>query len=261
MLAFTIAHLSICVLRYREPERAAAVPDPGRRSACAAASLPVPAVLGALLSGAGMDHGDRAARRRPLRRARVARSSASALYVVYRTREGKPVRARVTVPEQVLRAARERDFGSILVPLVGGELDEDLVQTAALLVSGEPDETAIDTATIEAVWIFRVPMSLPLDAPLPEAQLARGARRARARQARRRGVHRRRGRDRDRALAADRRGDRRGGAPARRRGDRARRRRGLPQRAPGRSSADARSSARARSRRRSATSSSAPRAG
>ena len=84
------------------------------------------------------------------------------------------MRARVTVPEQVLRApAPERDFGSILVPLLGGELDEDLVQTAALLVSGEQrDEAAIDRATIEAVWIFRVPMSLPIDAPLPEAQLA-----------------------------------------------------------------------------------------
>ena len=46
------------------------------------------------------------------------------------------------------------------------------MQTAALLVSGEPtDDAAIDTATIEAVWIFVMPMSLPLDARLPEAQL------------------------------------------------------------------------------------------
>jgi APA family basic amino acid/polyamine antiporter len=79
----------------------------------------------------------------------------------------------VTVPEAVLRSrAPERDFGSILVPLLGGELDDDLVQTAALLVSSESaDEAAIDRATIEAVWIFRVPMSLPLDAALPELQL------------------------------------------------------------------------------------------
>ena len=58
------------------------------------------------------------------------------------------------------------------MPLFGTELDEDIVQTAALLVSGEPtDEAAIDTATIEAVWIFVIPMSLPLDARLPEAQI------------------------------------------------------------------------------------------
>ena len=67
---------------------------------------------------------------------------------------------------------RERDYGSVLVPLFGTDLDDDIVQTAALLVSGEPtDEAAIDTATIEAIWIFVIPMSLPLDASLPEAQL------------------------------------------------------------------------------------------
>ena len=94
-------------------------------------------------------------------------------FVLYRKREGRAVGARVTVPEAVLRSrGPERDFGSILVPLLGGGLDDDLVQTAARLVSSESaDEAAIDRATIEAVWIFRVPMSLPIDAPLPEAQL------------------------------------------------------------------------------------------
>ena len=150
----------------------------------------------------------------------------------------------------MLRAgAPERDFGSILVPLLGGELDEDLVQTAALLVSGEQDdEAAIDTATIEAVWIFRVPMSLPLDAPLPEAQLRGRARGARARQARRRGVRRA-------SRSPPRRSARAASAQAiveeaRRRGveaivlaaDEAR-----AHAAPGRCSAGARSSARARS--------------
>ena len=58
------------------------------------------------------------------------------------------------------------------MPLLGTALDDDIVQTAALLVSGEQtDEAAIDTATIEAVWMFVIPMSLPLDARLPEAQV------------------------------------------------------------------------------------------
>ena len=58
------------------------------------------------------------------------------------------------------------------MPLFGTELDDDIVQTAALLVAGEQtDEAAIDAATIEAVWIFVIPMSLPLDARLPEAQI------------------------------------------------------------------------------------------
>jgi APA family basic amino acid/polyamine antiporter len=103
-------------------------------------------------------------------------------YVLYRKREGKAVGARVTVPEAVLRSASaERDFGSILVPLLGNALDDDIVQTAALLVSPESaDAAALDPATIEALWIFRVPMSLPIDAPLPDVQL-RAARAALAR--------------------------------------------------------------------------------
>jgi len=46
------------------------------------------------------------------------------------------------------------------------------VQTAALLVSSEQtDEAAIDPSTIEALWVFVIPMSLPLDASLPEEQV------------------------------------------------------------------------------------------
>jgi APA family basic amino acid/polyamine antiporter len=82
----------------------------------------------------------------------------------------------VTVSPQILRAEppSERDYGSILVPLFGTKLDEDIVQTAALLAAGEATEeteTETETATIEAVWIFVMPMSLPLDARLPEEQI------------------------------------------------------------------------------------------
>jgi basic amino acid/polyamine antiporter, APA family len=84
----------------------------------------------------------------------------------------------VTVSPQILRAEpqAERDYGSILVPLFGTKLDEDIVQTAARLAAGEPTEDAdsddeTETATIEAVWIFVMPMSLPLDARLPEEQV------------------------------------------------------------------------------------------
>jgi APA family basic amino acid/polyamine antiporter len=103
MLAFTIAHLSICVLRYREPD----LPRPYRVPAgvrIGRGVLPLPAVLGALLSGAAwitviVLH----AGARYVGLAWLAVSVT--LYVVYRTREGKPVRARITVPEQVLASA------------------------------------------------------------------------------------------------------------------------------------------------------------
>jgi APA family basic amino acid/polyamine antiporter len=108
------------------------------------------------------------------------------LYVIYRRADETSLLRRVTVAPEVLRAEppQERDYGSVLVPLFGSELDEDIVQTAARLVAGEQtDAAAIDEATIEALWIFVIPMSLPLDARLPEAQIKearRGLARAKA---------------------------------------------------------------------------------
>jgi APA family basic amino acid/polyamine antiporter len=181
MLAFTIAHLSICRLRYREPDRDRPFRVP-LSIKLGGGQLPLPAVFGALVSAAGwvavmVVH-------EPARYVGLAwMAGGLILYVVYRRADETSLLRRVTVSPEVLRAEppREQDYGSILVPLFGTRLDEDIVQTAALLVSGEPtDEAAIDAATIEAVWMFVIPMSLPLDARLPEAQV-REARQALAR--------------------------------------------------------------------------------
>lgn len=171
-LAFTIAHLSIIRLRYAEPNRERPYRIP-LSVKVGAGQLPLPAVFGALASAAG------------LAIVLVVHETARyvglgwmavgiALYVIYRRADETSLLRRVTVAPQVLRAepAVERAYGSVLVPLFGTDLDDDIVQTAALLVSPEhADEAAIDTATIEAVWMFVIPMSLPLDARLPEAQL------------------------------------------------------------------------------------------
>ncbi len=97
-----------------------------------------------------------------------------ALYLVYRTTQGKSVLRRVVVPESALRREKhEAEYGSILVPLMGTPLDDDIVQTAGRLAA-EEDVDAFEAdkgATIEALWVFEVPMSLPIDAALPEAQL------------------------------------------------------------------------------------------
>jgi basic amino acid/polyamine antiporter, APA family len=96
------------------------------------------------------------------------------LYLVYRTTQGKSVLKRVYVPEAALRGERhEAEYGSILVPLSGSPLDDDIIQTAGRLAA-EEDVEAFEKdkgATIEALWIFEVPMSLPIDAALPDAQL------------------------------------------------------------------------------------------
>jgi APA family basic amino acid/polyamine antiporter len=171
-LAFTIAHLSVCKLRYSEPDRDRPYRVPLSVN-LRGASLPLPAVFGAVASGAGwvavmIVH-------EPARYVGLGWMAFGVLlYVIYRRADETSLFKRVTVSPEVLRSEhhRERDYGSVLVPLFGTELDEDIVQTAALLVSGEPtDEAAIDTATIEAIWIFVMPMSLPLDASLPDAQI------------------------------------------------------------------------------------------
>jgi len=172
MLAFTIAHLSICRLRYSEPERDRPYRVP-LSITVRGGQLPLPAAFGAVVSAAGfvavmVVH-------EPARYVGLGwMVMGTLLYVVYRRADETSLLRRVTVSPQVLRAEQQPadDYGSILVPLFGTQLDEDIVQTAARLVSGEPtDEAAIDDATIEAVWIFVIPMSLPLDARLPEEQI------------------------------------------------------------------------------------------
>ncbi len=171
-IAFTIAHLSICRLRYSEADRDRPYRVP-LSIRVRGGDLPLPAVFGAVVSAAGwvavlIVH-------QPARYVGLGWMVLGiALYVVYRRADETSLLRRVTVSPHILRAepAPERDYGSVLVPLFGTELDDDIVQTAALLVSGEQtDEAAIDTATIEALWIFVIPMSLPLDASLPDAQI------------------------------------------------------------------------------------------
>jgi APA family basic amino acid/polyamine antiporter len=103
------------------------------------------------------------------------------VYVYYRISEDKPVFKRVTVPEKALtRPRQEAEYGSILVPVRGLPLDDDIMQTAGRLAAEENEDLGEGGAVIEALWIFEVPMALPLDARVPDGELKR-ARRALAR--------------------------------------------------------------------------------
>ena len=100
--------------------------------------------------------------------------SACSLYVFYRLSEDKPLLKRISVPEKVLTRKRaEAEYGSILVPVLGTPLDDDIVQTAGRLAAEEDDELGEGGAVIEALWVFEVPMALPLDARIPDAELKR----------------------------------------------------------------------------------------
>jgi APA family basic amino acid/polyamine antiporter len=179
MLAFLIAHVSICVLRYREPERERPYVIPFSLR-IGGGSLPLPAVLGACMAFGGIVSllGFHAGAR-TVGLAWIA--AGLALYVGYRRSAGMPIRGRVLVSEAALRAERARaEYGSILVPVFGSQLDDDIVQTAGRLASAAASGDDDMGATIEAIWVFEVPLSLPLDARLPDAQLKR-ARTAHAR--------------------------------------------------------------------------------
>jgi APA family basic amino acid/polyamine antiporter len=175
LLSLTIAHASIVRLRYREPDRRRPYRMPASVS-FRGGSLPLPAVLGAALSLAAwvsviITH-------QGARYAGIAwMGGGLLLYVVYRTTQGKSLRDRVTVPERSLVRREHRpegEYGSILVPILGSSLDDDIVQTAGRLAGEEHEDfDSEDGATIEALWVFEVPMSLPIDARLPEAQLER----------------------------------------------------------------------------------------
>ena len=172
LLAFTIAHVSVIALRFREPRP---------RSP---------------LQRATVDHDLRGERPHAGRGRRLASAlgwvallvfHAGAryvglawllcgllLYVVYRKSQQKPLLRRVTIPERALRyETLEPEFGSILVPILGTALDDDIVQTAGRLAGETRDDLESEGAVIEAIWVFEIPLALPMDAPLPDAQVKR----------------------------------------------------------------------------------------
>lgn len=177
LLTFAIAHLSICVLRYREPSANPAYRVPfsiklGR------GRLPLPAAFAFAAATAGWV-GVVLLREN----ARLAGGAWLALgivlYVVYRGGQGRSLGGRVTVPEADLRKLRSgASYGSILVPVFGGVLDDDIVGTAGRLAM---DYTDVEGgAVIEALHVIEIPMTQPIDAPVPEERL-RAARRILAR--------------------------------------------------------------------------------
>ncbi|MEJ7715807.1 MAG: APC family permease [Thermoleophilaceae bacterium] len=138
MLALTLAHLAVIVLRFREPDR----PRPFRvpfSVKVGGGSIPLPSALGALMGLSAwitvivLHQG-----------ARIAGSAwmlgGLVLYVLYRRSSGKPLTKRFTIPEAALKEAKEVEYGSILVPVFGRELDDDIVGTAGRLAADEAEE-------------------------------------------------------------------------------------------------------------------------
>ena len=180
-LAITIAHLSIIRLRIGAPDKRRPFKIP-LNVRWGKAELPLPAILAALVSGLAF--------------LSVLAFHSTArwvglgwmvfgltFYVVYRkVFEGTSLTRRVSVSERALtKQVPEVEFRNILVPVFGTRFDDDIVGTAGRLAAaeekrkeGEPDPR------LEVVFVIEVPLTLPLDAELPE-EIEEEARRALAR--------------------------------------------------------------------------------
>ena len=167
MISFAMAHLSVIVLRFREADRPSAFRVPlsirvGR------GSIPLPAALGAAFAIAAwisvvtLHEG-----------ARVIGGawmvSGVVLYVIYRRGQGKSLTQRFTIPAEALQETSAAEYGSILVPVLGTPLDDDIVGTAGRLAAAEDEEG--DGAVLEALYVFEIPMSLPIDARVSEERV------------------------------------------------------------------------------------------
>jgi basic amino acid/polyamine antiporter, APA family len=168
LLAVTIAQISIVRLRITDPQRERPYEVPFNLRV-GAHRLPLPAILGALLSA--------------LAWVSVIFLHAEAVYVgggwmvfglvfyvVYRRLvEGTTLTKRVSVPEVSLKKQpAEVEYSSILVPVFGTELDDDIVGTAGRLADAEVEEGE-RAPQLTVVYVAELPLTVPLDSPLPTA--------------------------------------------------------------------------------------------
>jgi basic amino acid/polyamine antiporter, APA family len=175
LLAVTIAQISIVRLRILEPdlERPYRVPWNIR---IGGHELPLPAIIGALITG--------------LAWLSVFAFHHTALwvgggwmvfgllfYVIYRRYvEGTPLTKRVQVPEASLKKQpAEVEYSTILVPVFGTKLDDDIVSTAGRLADAEVEEGE-RPPRLDVIYVAEVPLAVPLDSPLPKDVQEQGER-------------------------------------------------------------------------------------
>jgi basic amino acid/polyamine antiporter, APA family len=175
MLAITIAHLSIVRLRFIDPEHERPFTIRGTMR-WRGVQVPWPALLAAVFSTVAF--------------ASVIAFHSGArwvgggwmafgliAYFIYRRFvEGTSLTRRVTVtPEALTKQVADVEYGRILVPVFGTELDDDIVGTAGRLASAEDRDLdgTEEPAQLDVIYVVEVPLKLPLDARLPEEEVER----------------------------------------------------------------------------------------
>jgi APA family basic amino acid/polyamine antiporter len=169
-LAITIAHLSVIRLRFSQPDRERPYRAP-LNVTFRSRPVPVTAVVGAVVGLAAWAS------------VIVFHEEARYLgggwmvfgvvgYVVYRrVVEGTSLTKQVMVPAEALtKQVPEVEYGNILVPVFGTELDDDIVGTAGRLLDAA-DQPGERPPRLEVIYVMDLPLTVPLDAPPPPARL------------------------------------------------------------------------------------------
>jgi len=169
LAAFTAAQLAVIRLRFSEPELARPYRTPGNVR-LRGVEVPVPAIVGSVLTFAiwiaalathpGARYGGPAWLLAGL-----------AVYGVVRKTRGEGLFEHVAAPSSELPAS---EFTSILVPMKLGAIGEEMVATAVKLAEDR-------RALVEALYVIRVPLDLPLEAELDHLEEAAAASLAEAR--------------------------------------------------------------------------------
>ena len=155
LLAFTAAQLAVIRLRVTRPDmrRPFRVPLSVR-------GIPIPSVVGALLTASvfvvsmithvGARYGGP-----------VWLAAGIVVYVVVRRSRGAGLMEHVVSSDE--QSLAESTFDRILVPMKLGEIGEEMVATAIRIAQQ-------DNATVEAMYVIKVPLDKPLDAEMIDAE-------------------------------------------------------------------------------------------
>jgi basic amino acid/polyamine antiporter, APA family len=161
MLSFTIAHIAIVALRLRDPLRDRPYRAPWNVKV-RGKPVPMTAVLGAIGTGAAF-----ASVVALHEEARIVGTAwmviGMAGYFIYRRRQGLDPKKeyRIPRPERPVGFV-EVTYRNALVPILGTSVDNEAMARAAKLAG--PD------AVVEAIYVLKVPESLPLNGEMREAE-------------------------------------------------------------------------------------------
>ena len=156
LLAFTAAQLAVIKLRIDEPD----LPRPYRAPfsvTIRGGDIPLPAIVGSVGDVRGLDRRDGDAPGRAVRRPAVALAGL-VIFVSVRLSHGEGLMERVEAPTSAM-SCRLAQFKRILVPMKLGVIGEEMLATAVKLASEHEAE-------VQALHVIRVPLELPLDAPM-----------------------------------------------------------------------------------------------